>query len=193
LKRGIPFHAGYGEVTALDVKYSYERIAGITKPTINSSYQGDWSALGEVRVTGTYSGVIGLKHLFAPLYRTTLPLERGYVVSQRAVLDRGGGFATAPVGTGPYELVDWEPRNQAVLHRFADYGGARYGYADKVLWDEIHFALFGAVSVHRVSRRRCEPPPPPVPAGRVRPVGTEPACSNSARNFGTVTAVVLSV
>jgi len=139
LKRGIPFHAGYGEVTALDVKYSYERIAGITKPTINSSYQGDWSALEEVRVTGTYSGVIRLKHLFAPLYRTTLPLERGYVVSQRAVLDRGGGFATAPVGTGPYELVDWEPRNQAVLHRFADYGGARYGYADKVLWDEIHF------------------------------------------------------
>ncbi|MCU1654855.1 MAG: peptide transporter substrate-binding protein [Pseudonocardia sp.] len=74
LKRGIPFHAGYGEVTALDVKYSYERIAGITKPTINSSYQGDWSALEEVRVTGTYSGVIRLKHLFAPLYRTTLPL-----------------------------------------------------------------------------------------------------------------------
>jgi len=139
LKRGIPFHAGYGEATAEDVKYSFERIAGITQPNINSSYQGDWSALQEVRVTGPHSGVIRLKHLFAPLYRTTLPLERGYVISRRAVLDRGTGFGTAPVGTGPYELIAWEPRNQAVLRRFSDYGGARYGYAEKVLWDEIRF------------------------------------------------------
>ncbi len=36
LKRGIPFHKGYGEVTASDVKYSYERIAGLTKPNLHS-------------------------------------------------------------------------------------------------------------------------------------------------------------
>lgn len=139
LKRGIPFHAGYGEVTAKDVKFSYERIAGITKPDIKSSYQGDWSALREVEVTGKYSGIIRLKHLFAPLYTTTLPLERGYVLSERAVTDRGDRFATAPVGTGPYELVHWSPRDRAVLRPFADYGGARYGYVPKVQWDEIQF------------------------------------------------------
>jgi peptide/nickel transport system substrate-binding protein len=32
LKRGIPFHQGFGEVTASDVKYSFERIAGLTTP-----------------------------------------------------------------------------------------------------------------------------------------------------------------
>ena len=139
LRRGVPFHAGYGEVTAQDVKFSYERIAGLTTPNINSSYQGDWSALEEVQVTGRYSGVIRLKHLFAPLHRTTLPLERGYVLSERAVRERGDGFATAPVGTGPYELVEWSPRDRAVLRRFAEYGGSRYGYVPPVYWDEIQF------------------------------------------------------
>lgn len=139
LKRGIPFHAGYGEVTAHDVKYSYERIAGITKPDIKSSYSSDWSALDEVRVTGKYTGVIRLKHLFSPLYTTTLPLERGYVLSERAVRDRGDRFPTAPVGTGPYELVEWAPRDRAVLRRFADYGGGHYPHVPKVAWDEIQF------------------------------------------------------
>jgi len=139
LRRGVQFHAGYGEVTADDVKFSYERIAGITKPDIKSSYADDWSALREVEVTGRYTGIIRLKHEFAPLYTTTLPLERGYVLSERAVKERGDGFATAPVGTGPYELVRWSPRDRAVLRRFARYGGARYGYVPQVRWEEIQF------------------------------------------------------
>ena len=32
LKQGVEFHGGYGEITSEDVKYSYERIAGLTKP-----------------------------------------------------------------------------------------------------------------------------------------------------------------
>ena len=43
LKQGIPFHKDYGEVQASDVKYSFERIAGLTKPSLNSPYQGDWA------------------------------------------------------------------------------------------------------------------------------------------------------
>ena len=139
LKPGIQFHAGYGEVTARDVKFSYERIAGITKPDIESSYSDDWSALKEVEVTGRYSGIIRLKHTFAPLFTSTLPLERGYVLSEKAVRERGDRFATAPVGTGPYELARWSPRDRAVLRRFAKYGGARYGYVPRVQWEEIQF------------------------------------------------------
>lgn len=139
LKRGIQFHAGYGEVTARDVKFSYERIAGITKPDIESSYSDDWSALEEVEVTGRYDGIIRLKHRFAPLFTSTLPMERGYVLSEKAMKDRGDRFATAPVGTGPYELVRWSPRDRAVLRRFPKYGGARYGYVPEVRWEEIQF------------------------------------------------------
>ena len=35
LKEGIQFHGGYGEVTAEDVKFSYERIAGLTTPPLD--------------------------------------------------------------------------------------------------------------------------------------------------------------
>ena len=49
LKQGIPFQKGYGEMQASDVKYSFERIAGLTKPKLNSPYQGDWAALESVQ------------------------------------------------------------------------------------------------------------------------------------------------
>jgi peptide/nickel transport system substrate-binding protein len=124
LKEGIQFHGGYGELTAEDVKFSYERTAGLTKPAIDSPYKGDWSALQEVRVDGPYEGTIILKEPFAPIMSTTLPVFSGWVVSKKAVEERGDKFATSPIGTGPYEFVEWKPKQQASVKRFADYGGA---------------------------------------------------------------------
>ena len=33
-----------------DVKYSYERIPGVSKPDLHAVYQGDWAALQEVKI-----------------------------------------------------------------------------------------------------------------------------------------------
>ena len=137
LKEGIPFHGGYGEVTAEDVKFSFERIAGLTKPKLESPFAGDWPTLQEVKVTGTYTGEIVLKAPFAPLLTTTLPLFSGAVLSKQAVEERGEDYATHPIGTGPYEFGEWTPKQQIVLTRFADYGGASSEYAAPVQWDEI--------------------------------------------------------
>ena len=52
LKQGVEFHGGYGEMTAADVKYSYERIAGLAKPNLHAVYQGDWNALQRVKTEG---------------------------------------------------------------------------------------------------------------------------------------------
>ena len=139
LKEGIQFHGGYGEVTAEDVKFSYERIAGLTtpKPDPESPYIGDWAPhLQEVRVDGTYEGTIILKEPFAPLLTTTLPVPSGWIVSKKAVEERGEDFATSPIGTGPYEFVEWNPKQDVRLQRFADYGGAS---ADTLgtIWDEL--------------------------------------------------------
>ncbi len=114
LKEGIQFHGGYGELTAEDVKFSYERTAGLGKPAIDSPYKGDFSpALQEVQVDDTYSGVIILKERFAPIMASTLPVFSGWVVSKKAVEERGKDFATSPIGTGPYEFVEWKPKQQA--------------------------------------------------------------------------------
>jgi peptide/nickel transport system substrate-binding protein len=144
LKQGIPFHKGYGEVTAEDVKYSFERIAGLTKPKLESPYSGDWATLERVQVDGKYEGVVVLKELFAPLMTTTVPVQSGSIVSKKAVEELGAKkFATNPVGTGPYEFVSWSPTQKVVLKKFAEYGGANSDYAQPAAWDEIDFIVIG--------------------------------------------------
>ena len=137
LKEGIPFHKGYGEVTAEDVKFSFERVAGLTKPNIESPYSGDWVALQEVRVDGTYEGTIILKEQFAPLTRTTLPAYYGgSILSKKAVTELGEEYALNPVGTGPYEFVEWQPKQRVLLKRFAEWGGASSEFVTPQ-WDEL--------------------------------------------------------
>lgn len=136
LKEGIQFHGGYGELTADDIKFSFERTAGLSKPAIDSPYKGDWVALKEVKVESTYEGTIVLKEVFAPIMATTLPVFSGWVVSKKAVEDRGKKYATNPIGTGPYEFVEWKPKQHVKLRKFADYGGASSDFIP-AQWDEI--------------------------------------------------------
>jgi peptide/nickel transport system substrate-binding protein len=133
LKQGVPFHGGFGEVTSEDVKFSFERIAGLTKPKLESAYAGDWSALKEVKIKDKYSGTIVLKEPFAALLSSTLPVNAGMIVSKKAVEQMGKKHATHPIGTGPYEFVAWKPNQRVELRRFKDYATA----FSNPQWDEI--------------------------------------------------------
>jgi peptide/nickel transport system substrate-binding protein len=124
LKQGVMFHKGYGECTAQDVKFSFERIAGITKPNLNSPYSGNWLTLKTVQVLNKYEGVIVLSKPYAPLLDLTIPYISGMIVSEKAVNALGKTFARDPVGTGPYEFVSWTPGQQTVLKRFAGWHGS---------------------------------------------------------------------
>ncbi len=137
LKKGIEWQKGYGEVRASDVKFSYERIAGLTKPKLNSPYSGDWSALDSIQVTGPYEGTIILKQPFAPLLHSTLPAASGKVLPEKAVTKLGKSFSTNPVGSGPYEFVSWVPKQRTTLKRFANYSGASSAFAAKAPWSTI--------------------------------------------------------
>lgn len=139
LKKGIPFHGGYGEVTAEDVKFSFERIAGLTKPTIDSAYQGDWAALDRVEVTGTHTGVIHLKEPFAPFMLTTIPGNSGIIVSRAACEELGEDFGSQPIGSGPYEFVRWRRGQSIDLKRFAQWGGAGKQWGGKPEFERISF------------------------------------------------------
>jgi len=133
LREGVQFHQGYGELTAEDVKYTFERVAGLTEPPLDSPYRGDWAALDNVEVTGTYSGIIHLKEPFAALWTTTLPVFSSHILSKKAVEELGNdAMATNPVGTGPYVIQEWRPNEIVILERFPDYWGT------PPEWDEIH-------------------------------------------------------
>lgn len=137
LKRGIEWHKGYGEVRASDVKFSFERIAGLTKPNLHSPYAGDWQTLQTVKVDGPYEGTIVLKRPFAPLMHSTLPVMSGKILPQKAVEKLGHNFGTNPVGSGPFEFVKWIPKQAATFKRFANYSGANSAYAEKSPWHAI--------------------------------------------------------
>lgn len=130
LKEGVQWQRGYGEVTAEDVKFSYERFLD---PELEAAYADDWATLDHVEVHDDYSGTIVLSEPFAPLMRTTLPVASGDIISKKFVEEVGNeGLATDIVGTGPYLFAEWEPEQRVVLERNPDYHG------EQPYWDEIH-------------------------------------------------------
>jgi peptide/nickel transport system substrate-binding protein len=93
LKKGIQFTGGFGELTAEDVKFSFERIAD---PKNESPYRDDWAALDRVEVKDPYAGTIVLKEPFAPCGRSAWCA--GWAGSC--------SFTTEPPAmSGPYVLV----------------------------------------------------------------------------------------
>jgi peptide/nickel transport system substrate-binding protein len=142
LKQGVQFHGDYGELTADDVKFSFERIAGLTKPKLESPYAADWAALKEVEVTDKYSGTVVLKETYAPLMTTTIPEQAGEIVSRKAVEERGEQFGTSPIGTGPYEFVEWKRKERVVLRRFAA-NAAAIDFAEPPQWKDLEFVVIG--------------------------------------------------
>jgi peptide/nickel transport system substrate-binding protein len=113
LKKGIRWSGGFGELTAEDVKYSYERIAD---PKNNSPWKDKWAALQEVQITDSHSGIIVLKQPFLPLWYTTICDGTGSIVCKKAVEAKGGKFTTEfPAVCGPYEVKSWSPKQRLVL------------------------------------------------------------------------------
>ena len=130
LKPGIMWSGDYGELTAEDVKYSYERIAD---PKNESPYKDDFAVLDRVEVTDKYNGTIVLKEYFAPLWTSTLPEGSGKIVCKAAVEKAGGKFTTEiPAASGPYIIKEWVPKQRTVLARNPAYKGAQ------TYFDEIH-------------------------------------------------------
>jgi peptide/nickel transport system substrate-binding protein len=113
LKPGILWSDDFGELTAEDVKYSYERIAN---PANEAPWKDKWRVLDHVEVTGKYSGVIKLKEPFAALWYTTICDGPGCIVSKAAVEKAGGKFTTKfPAVCGPYEVAEWLPQQRVRL------------------------------------------------------------------------------
>lgn len=121
LRPDLGWTNGFGEMTAEDVKFSFERIAD---PEMESPWSGDWEFLDRVDVVSDREGVIVLSQPFAPLWRTTLPWRAGTIMCKAAVEGVGGRFTTEPPATcGPYVIKEWRPRERTVLARNPDWTG----------------------------------------------------------------------
>jgi peptide/nickel transport system substrate-binding protein len=126
LKPGQMFQQGYGELTAEDVKFSFERFR---KPGADGKlpgYADDWIALDHVEVTGTYTGKILLKNPAPTIWLVGICDGSGTLVSKKAFAALGDAkMVTTLIGSGPYLLKEWRPNEKAVLARNPDWMGAK--------------------------------------------------------------------
>lgn len=123
LREGQMFTGGYGELTAEDVKYSFERFIKPGPDGGMVDYADDWSALDNVEVTGKYTGKIHLKNAAPGLWIITLCDGSGSIISKKAYEELGEKTATALIGSGPYVLKEWTPREKFVLAANPDFKG----------------------------------------------------------------------
>lgn len=133
LKPGQTFTDGYGELTAEDVKFSFERFGVVQKDGKKSSYASDWGALKEVEITGKYSGKIHLKNPAPAIWRTAICDTSGNLLSAKAGAALGDKITSQLVGSGPYRIAKWEPNRQLVLAINPDYKGAKPHFKEVVI------------------------------------------------------------
>lgn len=132
LKDGMRWSGDFGEITAEDVKFSFERVID---PALESPVAGDWGPLSHVEVEDKLSGVVVLKEPFQPLWTVALPYGVGHIVSKKAVEAAGGGkFTMDPPKAfgGPYKLKEWRANEVTILERNEAWTG------EEPAFQEIH-------------------------------------------------------
>ena len=101
LRKGVPFHFGFGEFTAKDVVHSH---ALMLRPETVATFAGIWRTVEEVKVIDDYTVVFRMK---GPA--TTMPYALSRAGDLRMVSkaqwDQEGleGFDQRPAGTGTYQ------------------------------------------------------------------------------------------
>ncbi len=127
LREGVRFHNGKS-FTADDVLFTLNRARGQEVTVPNPEY---FEPIEEIRAPDQLTVEIELS---APRSSFLFNMARGDSV----VLPRGiKNPSTEPVGTGPFEFVDWKRGDSVTLRRFDDYYDKELPYLDKVVFEFI--------------------------------------------------------
>src|SRR2546428_6613578 len=122
LKKGVQLHKGFGELTAEDVKYSFERQINKAPGT---RYGVNLDVIKSIEVVDPHTVQIALK-AFDPIFLLRMVgYQQGYIISKKAVEKQGDQFKWNPVGTGPFYFDRHSPREKVVLKAFDKFHAGR--------------------------------------------------------------------
>ena len=120
------FHNGE-TFTSADVKYTFERILD---PKTASAYAGLYAQIESVDATDPAVAVFHLKSPFGP-FLTNLATN-GEIVNKKAI--ESGDPARTPVGTGPFEFVEWVQGDHISLKKNPTYFKAGLPHLDAITY-----------------------------------------------------------
>jgi len=147
LRKGVKFHKGYGELTAEDVKFSLEKAAN--KDT--SGFAKDFDALGKVEVIDKYTVRLTFKEKVPSVLGLLTDYHGGFIVSKKAVEEMGlEKFKTNPIGTGPFMVHEYVPKQKLVEVRHDGY------FRGRPLLDRVEFWFMPDASSREMAFRKGE-------------------------------------
>ena len=133
LRQGVEFHKGYGELTADDVKFSFERQMRRER---GMRFAKNLDVIQDITVVDPYTVRITLKQ-FDPVFPLRMAgYQQGYIVSKKAALEFGDRFGWNPVGTGPFYFHRHLPRERIIFRAFKKYYGGRPAI-DEIHWYDV--------------------------------------------------------
>jgi peptide/nickel transport system substrate-binding protein len=119
LREGVQFHNGD--------TFSGEDVIAVWNIIMNPDFGAfninGWDKVDDISLDGNQL-VITTSELFAP-FMSYVPPER---IAPRSAIEAGVDsfkqeYGRAPIGTGPFQFVEWRPKEQIVVEKFADYWG----------------------------------------------------------------------
>lgn len=131
LKQGVKFHNG-DEFTAADVKYSLERVATDSSLKEHPNY----NQIKEVKIIDDYKVQI-ITHAPEPSIIHRLSRLGSGMLPSKYIEENGWDyFLEHPIGTGPYQFVEWVRDDRIVFEPYAEYFR---GAKDE--WDKVTFRV----------------------------------------------------
>jgi peptide/nickel transport system substrate-binding protein len=116
-------------MTAEDIKWNLERILD---PKIKSGLASRLAIIDSVSVMNRYTLKCTLKYssgaFLAMFYGSGLQMQ---VIAPECVKE--DGIVTHPIGTGPFEFVEWKGNDYIKVKKFKDYWGKGMPYLDEVI------------------------------------------------------------
>jgi peptide/nickel transport system substrate-binding protein len=146
LRKGVKFHKGYGELTAEDVKFSLVKAADKTA----SSFAAEYAALDKVEAIDPHTIRITLKRAIPSVLGILANYHGGYIVSKRAILEKGDKFKLDPIGTGPFMLKEYIPKEKVGAVRHPDF------FRGKSKLDRIEFWFMPDATSREMAFRKGE-------------------------------------
>src|SRR5499427_8870106 len=132
LRSGVKFH----DSTAFDADAVKKNFDWILDPANASARRPEIVDVEQVSVVDPLTVRITLKNAFAP-FLSIISDRAGYMVSPTARAKFGKDYPRNPVGTGPFQFVEWIKDDHVTFKRFEGYFEPSLPYLDEITYRPI--------------------------------------------------------